>query len=190
MADVILECVPGIIAAGAQFVLVGKGDPALESAFEALQGQYPHKVAVHIGYEEALAHRLQAGADILLAPARFEPCGLTQLYALRYGTVPIVRRTGGLADTVTDMGPPDLATGFVFEDPTRDGLRNAIERALALYEEPLAWRRLQLKGMAEDFGWAASARRYAALYRELTYINYPVSVLQSEAERNVRQVAG
>lgn len=174
MADVVLENVPDIVAAGAQFALVGQGDPILEAAFEALQRQYTNRVAVHIGYEEVLAHRLQAGIDILLAPARFEPCGLTQLYALRYGTVPVVRRTGGLADTVTDLGPPDLATGFVFENPTRDGLMSAIGRALALYQEPLAWRRLQLKGMAEDFGWAASAERYAALYHQVTGINCTV----------------
>jgi starch synthase len=190
MADVILENVPGIVAAGAQFVLVGEGDSVLEAAFEALQRQYPHSVAVHIGYEEALAHRLQGGADILLAPARFEPCGLTQLYALRYGTVPVVRRTGGLADTVTDLGPPDLATGFVFEDPTKDGLMSAIERALALYGEPLAWRRLQLKGMAEDFGWAASAGRYAALYHEATGINHLAPALSAQMEGKARQVAG
>ncbi|MES2294383.1 MAG: glycogen synthase GlgA [Pseudomonadota bacterium] len=190
MADVILENVPSIMAAGAQFALVGEGDPVLEVAFEALQRQYPHRVAVHIGYEEALAHRLQAGVDILLAPARFEPCGLTQLYALRYGTVPVVRRTGGLADTVTDIGPPDLATGFVFEDPTGDGLMSAIGRALALYKEPLAWRRLQLKGMAEDFGWAASAERYAALYHQATGINYSVPTLSPQIEGKVRQIAG
>ena len=190
MADVILENIPAIVAAGAQFALVGEGDPVLETAFETMQHQYPHRVAVHIGYEEVLAHRLQAGADILLAPARFEPCGLTQLYALRYGTVPVVRRTGGLADTVTDIGPPDLATGFVFEDPTRDELMRAIERALALYEEPLAWRRLQLKGMAEDFGWAASAGRYAALYHQITGIKYPVPALSPQIKGKVRQIAG
>jgi len=190
MADVILENVPGIVAAGGQFALVGEGDPILEAAFEALERQYPHRVAVHIGYEEALAHRLQAGVDILLAPARFEPCGLTQLYALRYGTVPVVRRTGGLADTVTDIGPPDLATGFVFEDPTRDGLMGAIERAMALYEEPLAWRRLQLKGMAEDFGWATSAGRYAALYHQATGTNHAMPALSPQMEGKVRQAAG
>ena len=190
MADVILEAAPGMVAAGAQFALVGEGDPILESSFEALRRQYPHNVAVHIGYEEVLAHQLQAGADILLAPARFEPCGLTQLYALRYGTVPVVRRTGGLADTVTDTGPSDLATGFVFEDPTRDGLMGAIERALALYEEPLAWRRLQLKGMAEDFGWAASAGRYVALYHQAAGVNYPSPALSAQIEGKIRQIAG
>jgi starch synthase len=167
MADVILENVPEIMTAGAQFALVGEGDPALETAFQSLERQYSQRIAVHIGYEEALAHRLQAGVDILLAPARFEPCGLNQLYAMRYGTVPLVRRTGGLADTVTDIGQPDQATGFVFENPNGSELMGAVERALALYGEPLAWRRLQLKGMAEDFGWVASAGRYAALYDEV-----------------------
>ena len=190
MADVILESVPEIMAAGAQFALVGEGEPALERAFERLECHYPHRVAVRVGYKEALAHRLQAGVDILLAPARFEPCGLTQLYALRYGTVPVVRRTGGLADTVTDMGPSDLATGFVFEDPTRDGLLGAIERALALYQEPLAWRRLQLKCMAENFGWATSAGRYVALYQHASGTNHAVSALSPQMEEKVRHIAG
>ncbi len=190
MADVILENVPGMMAAGAQFVLVGEGDLALETAFQRLEHQYPHRVGIRIGYEEILAHRLQAGVDILLAPARFEPCGLTQLYALRYGTVPVVRRTGGLADTVTDLGPPELATGFVFEDPTKEGMMGAVERALALYEEPLAWRRLQLKGMAEDFGWATSAGRYIALYQQATGADHATPVLSPRTEGKVKQIAG
>lgn len=190
MADIILETVPGMVEAGVQLALVGEGEPALEAAFEAMQRQFPQKVAIHIGYREALAHRLQAGADILLAPARFEPCGLTQLYALRYGTVPIVRRTGGLADTVIDVSSPDrAATGFVFENVDSAGLLGAIERALALYKEPLAWRRLQLKGMSEDFGWAASAERYAALYHQTTGIDYPAEAIPIAAEGKVRQIA-
>jgi starch synthase len=188
MADVLLESVPGIIAAGAQFVLVGEGDSGLETAFQRLQHQYPQRVAVHIGYDDALAHRLQAAIDILLAPARFEPCGLTQLYALRYGTVPVVRRTGGLADTVIDGEPPDQATGFVFEDANGSGLMGAVERALALYTKPLSWRRLQLKGMAEDFGWGASAARYIALYHDAIGIQ-PAPALRSRAQPEIRQIA-
>jgi len=171
MADVVLEAVPAMIAAGAQFALVGEGDPGLETAFEELVPLYPGKIGVNIGYEEALAHRLQASADILLAPARFEPCGLTQLYAQRYGTVAIVRRTGGLADTVTDAGLAG-ATGFVFGEATSAGLMGCVERALTLYKEPLTWRRLQLKSMTEDFGWDASADRYIALFRQLTGIDF------------------
>ena len=175
MADVIRDVVPSIIEFGAQFVLVGEGDPALEAAFEDLGRQYPSKAGIQIGYAESLAHRLQAGADILLAPARFEPCGLTQLYASRYGTIPIVRRTGGLADTVTDLTVEALsdrtATGFVFENNNLAELRNVIDRALTLYREPLAWRRLQLQGMARDFSWDTSAAKYAALYCDLTDVS-------------------
>lgn len=125
---------------------------------------------MRIGYEEGLAHRLQAGADILLAPARYEPCGLTQLYAMRYGTVPVVRRTGGLRDTVIETSPANLldrtATGVVFDEANVDGLMQGVAHALALHREPLLWRRLQLQGMSQDFSWDASASRYAALYRE------------------------
>jgi starch synthase len=177
MADVIHDAIPAIAESGAQFVLVAEGDPALEAAFEQFARQYPQNVAVHIGYDEVLAHRLQAGADMLLAPARFEPCGLTQLYALRYGTIPIVRNTGGLADTVTDATAENLsdrtATGIVFEDATLAGLLDAINRALALYREKLTWRRLQLQGMAQDFSWDRSAAKYAALYHEAAGIPYP-----------------
>jgi starch synthase len=172
MADIILEAIPAMIAAGAQFALLGEGDPALEIALKALERQYPRRIAVNIGYEEPLAHRLQASADILLAPARFEPCGLTQLYAQRYGAVPIVRRTGGLADTVRDAELAG-ATGFVFEDATSPGLMGAVARALALYREPLAWRRLQIKSMTENFGWDASAQQYVALYHQITGIDFP-----------------
>ena len=181
MADVILDVVPSIVKSGAQFVLVGEGDPALEAGFEELGRQYPSKAAIHIGYDEAMAHRLQAGADILLAPARFEPCGLTHLYALRYGTIPIVRWTGGLADTVVDATAATLsdrtATGFIFEDENVPGLQQVIGRALALYREPLTWRRLQLQAMARDFSWDSSAAKYIALYHEAAGHSYTATAL-------------
>ena len=168
MADVILEALPWIVEQKAQFVAVGEGDPAMQAAFERCQGSYSDRIAVMIGYDEPLAHKLQAASDILLAPARFEPCGLTQLYALRYGTLPVVRRTGGLADTVVDATATSIAdrsaTGFVFDEPTDEALTAAIARALALYREPLTWRRLQLQAMAQDFSWNTSASKYAALY--------------------------
>lgn len=169
MADIIVEVLPWIAEHGAQFVLVGEGDPALEQAFRAAQQTYPDNVACYIGYGEPLAHRLQAGSDILLAPARFEPCGLTQLYALRYGTLPVVRRTGGLADTVADATKETLAgrtaTGFIFDNPEKDELIEALSRALALYQEPLSWRRMQLHAMSQNYSWDASAARYLDLYR-------------------------
>ncbi|HEY0283252.1 MAG TPA: glycogen synthase GlgA, partial [Rhizomicrobium sp.] len=170
MADVILEALPWIAEQKAQLALVGEGDPSLEEAFTAAQVRYGENVAVNIGYDEPLAHRLQAGCDILLAPARFEPCGLTQLYALRYGSLPVVRRTGGLADTVVDATAETIAnrtaTGFVFEGADMPSLISATGRALAFYREPLTWRRLQLHAMAQDFSWNASAAKYALLYSE------------------------
>ena len=182
MADVVVDAVPAIVERGAQFVLVGKGDPALEAGFESLGRRYGSSVAIHIGYEEESAHRLQAGADILLAPARFEPCGLTQLYASRYGTIPVVRKTGGLADTVTDATALSdrQATGFVFENPDLLSLLGAVDRALALYKEPLSWRRLQLQAMARDFSWNDSAAKYIALYHQA--LGIPHDAMQDSME--------
>jgi starch synthase len=168
MADVILEILPWLAEQDAQFVAVGEGDPKLEAAFDQARERFSGKVAVIVGYDEPLAHKLQAGCDALLAPARFEPCGLTQLYALRYGSLPIVRRTGGLADTVVDATASAIAdrsaTGFVFDTADADALKGALTRALALYREPLIWRRLQLQAMAQEFSWVSSATQYAALY--------------------------
>ncbi len=168
MADVILEALPWLCAQDVQFVSVGEGDPAMEAGFDQARELYSGKAAVIVGYDEPMAHRLQAAADILLAPARFEPCGLTQLYALKYGTLPVVRRTGGLADTVVDATATSIAdrtaTGFVFDNATSEDLIAALARALSLYREPLIWRRLQLQAMAQDFSWDASAAQYAALY--------------------------
>jgi starch synthase len=168
MADVILDTLPWIAGQEAQFVAVGEGDPEMEGSFEQAKELYSGRVATVIGYDEPLAHKLQAASDILLAPARFEPCGLTQLYALRYGTLPVVRRTGGLADTVVDATASTIAdrtaTGFVFDDATQDALTGALTRALALYREPLTWRRLQLQAMGQDFSWDVSASKYASLY--------------------------
>jgi starch synthase len=172
MADVVAEALPRIIEQGAQCVLVGDGDHHLEERLERAARQYPGRIAVRIGYEEPLAHRVLAGGDILLHPARFEPCGLTQLYAMRYGTLPVVRNTGGLCDTVVDATEGSIhrgtATGFVFENANSEDLLHCVERALALHAQPLAWRKVQRQAMAQDFGWSESARRYLALYQELT----------------------
>lgn len=172
MADVLLKLLPHIVESGAQLAVVSEGDHGLEEKFQAVARACPGQIAVQIGYREDLAHRVQAGADMLLAPARFEPCGLSQIYAMRYGTVPIVRATGGLADTVIDTTRATIsdgtATGFVFNDADVDGLGKAIERALGFYREPLAWRRLQLADMKQDFGWHHSAGQYLALYNTLS----------------------
>jgi starch synthase len=153
-----------------QLALQGNGDPALERAFLAAAARYPGRVAVCVRYDEALAHRMMAGADATLVPSRFEPCGLTQLYAQRYGTVPVVRRVGGLADTVVDGTPDalaaDRATGFVFGPATAEALGHAIARALAAYRQPALWRQLMLRGMAQNFSWSVAAAQYLTLYQE------------------------
>ncbi len=194
MADVILEALPWLCAQDVQFVAVGEGDQAMEAGFDQARELYSANAAVIVGYDESIAHRLQAAADILLAPARFEPCGLTQLYALRYGTLPVVRRTGGLADTVVDATATSIAdrsaTGFVFDHATAEDLTSALVRALSLYREPLVWRRLQLQAMAQDFSWDASATQYAALYSaasgmpvDLGAKTQPVTVADQESTR-------
>lgn len=158
-------------AQDAQLVVQGTGDPSLEAAFRAVARGYHGRVAVHLSYSEALAHRVIAGADALVVPSRFEPCGLTQLYALRYGTVPIVRRVGGLADTVVDLNnetrEADTATGFVFGPPTSSALTQAFMHAVSTYRDHAAWRRLIARGMAQNFSWGAAARQYMALYEEV-----------------------
>ncbi len=174
MADVLLEAVPWLENQDVQLAIVGEGDRDIETGLSAVQDRYPGKLSVTIGYDEPLAHKLQAGSDILLAPARFEPCGLTQLYALRYGTLPVVRRTGGLADTVVDANNHTIAnhtaTGFVFDDSTVESMIASLSRALALYREPLHWRLLQLQAMTREFGWDMSAAKYMALYEEVSGI--------------------
>jgi starch synthase len=167
--DLLIDALSTLIAAGGQLALLGSGDAALEAGFHAAAIAYPGQVGVVIGYDEVLAHRLQAGADALLVPSRFEPCGLTQLYALRYGTVPVVARVGGLADTVIDASPMALAagvaTGIQFAPVDAEMLRAAIQRAAALFADRPVWRKIQANGMACDVSWDGPARRYAALFR-------------------------
>lgn len=172
MADALPEIAPAIAARTAQLLICGEGDRSIEQTLRDLQDRFPGHIAVRTGYEESLTRRALAGADIMLAPSRFEPCGLTQMYAMRYGTIPIACRVGGLADTVVDQeedqtAPPRRATGFLFDGPTVDQLNNAIERAWHVYREPIAWRAMQLRAMRQDFRWRRSAERYRNLYRAL-----------------------
>ena len=171
MADVVLDALPAILGHGAQFALLGEGEAAFQRQFEQAARASPGRVSVRIGYDEPLAHRLHAGADILLHPSRFEPCGLTQLYAMRYGTVPIIRRIGGLADTVVDTDDQSLrdgtATGFAFDEPSSENFISCIERSLNLFRQPVRWRRIQRRAMAQDFGWESSARKYLKLYQRV-----------------------
>ena len=171
MADTVAEAVPWLIAAGAQFALHGQGDRALEERFKALAEQYPGRVSVQVGYEERSARRLLAGADVLLHPSRFEPFGLVPIYALRYGTLPRVRKVGGLADSVVDGSTSNVdgeATGFAFSGDTLEDLLGCLRRALDTFGQPVAWRRMQRHAMRQDFGWRGPAEEYLDLYRTLT----------------------
>lgn len=169
--DLVLGALPALLAAGGQLVVVGSGEADIEAGFRAAAAAHPDAVSVHLGYDDALSHRTMAGADILLVPSRFEPCGLTQLYALRYGTLPLVRRVGGLADTVIDATPANLqagtANGFVFDDAGSRALSARIADALTLYRDASAWLQVQRRGMAQDYSWDDSALRYEALYRSI-----------------------
>jgi len=165
--DLVLDILPRLMNLGAHVVVLGSGERKIEQAFQSAEKTYPNRLAVRLIYDEILAHRIQAGADFLLVPSRFEPCGLTQLYALRYGTLPIVRRTGGLADTVVDIGPTSQGTGFVFAEPSSDSLLAVIRRAILLYGQPEKWRSVQRQAMKQDFGWAVSAGLYRTLYQDL-----------------------
>ena len=159
--DLVLAVLPELLRRGAQLVVQGEGEPALESAFAMAAHAHPESVALHVGYDEARAHRLIGGADMILVPSRFEPCGLTQMYGLRYGTVPLVRQVGGLADTVADGH-----TGFCFGDATAFALQAAVDRALAAYAVPAHWHALQQAGMAQALGWDGPAKAYMALYAD------------------------
>lgn len=167
--DLVLEAAGGWVAAGGQLAVLGTGEPWMEQGFRQLAAWHPGSVGVRIGYDEGLSHRLQAGADLLLVPSRSEPCGLTQLYALKYGTLPLVRRTGGLADTVIDATPAAVndgaATGFSFGAATVREIAFCLRRALALYRRPDRWQAIARHAMTRDFGWEAPAREYLELYR-------------------------
>jgi len=166
--DLILKALPGLLQYPVQFVFLGSGDSDYEHSLLYWSRRQPDKVAVHIGYDEALSHRIEAGADLFLMPSRFEPCGLNQMYSQRYGTLPIVHRTGGLADTVTDALPSQLdqATGLSFAHPEAGALEEAVKRGWLLYGQPDLWRRLQRNAMARDFSWRRSAKAYCQLYRQ------------------------
>lgn len=172
--DLVLAALPALLdgdaAGAAQLAVLGTGDAALEAALTRAAAAQPGRVAVRLAYDEPLAHRLIAGADALLAPSRFEPCGLTQLYALRYGTLPVARAVGGLADTVVDASEgavqAGLATGFLFGPATPAALAHALARALSAYRDQALWRQLMRRGMAQNFSWDAAAAHYLALYRE------------------------
>ncbi len=169
--DLALHALPALLDKGARFVLLGSGAPELEQAYVALAARYPDQVGVQIGFDEDLAHLIQAGADATLIPSRFEPCGLTQLCAMRYGTLPIVSVTGGLADTVIDANEAALAagcaTGFQFAPTTAAKLGDALERAMTIYSDAKLWQKIQRNAMKHPVGWDVSALRMAEIYRDM-----------------------
>jgi len=165
--DLLLDVAPQILRLPAQLVVLGSGGHELEHGWTALARKHKSRCAVTIGFDEALAHRIEAGADIFLMPSRFEPCGLNQMYSLRYGTPPLVRATGGLADTVIDAADKKHGNGFVFGPATAAALLQAVQRAIAAWHDPDLWRKLQKRGMARDSSWQESARHYVALYQTL-----------------------
>ena len=161
--DLVLAAAPALLRRGARIVVLGTGDPVLEQGFRELAAQYPQSVAAVIDFDVQLAQQIYAGSDVFLMPSRFEPCGLGQLIAMRYGAVPLVRRTGGLADTVQHGH-----TGFLFDEATPEALIDAFDEALAAFRTPALWRALQTRAMVADHSWDASARAYAQLYASLT----------------------
>lgn len=169
--DLLLDCLPRLLDRGARLAVLGTGDADLEAGFAAAAAVHPGRVGAFIGYDEALSHLLQAGADSIVIPSRFEPCGLTQLYGLRYGTLPLVARTGGLADTVIDANEAALAegvaTGFQFAPVTATALADALDRACDLFADRPRWTAAMRRAMKHEVGWTVSAARYAALYRDL-----------------------
>jgi starch synthase len=173
--DLVAAIIPELMTLNVQVVLLGAGDPSAEAQLRALRVRYPTQLGLRIGFDEGLAHRIEAGADLFLMPSRYEPCGLNQLYSLRYGTVPIVRRTGGLADTVVAYTPSAVkerrATGFMFGEASADALLNTILLALRIYKDRSEWRGLMQTGMQTDVSWARSAHSYQDVYRRtLQYV--------------------
>ena len=169
--DLLIDVIPELMSLDLQIVVLGTGDYHLEQQFIAVKSRYPEQIGLCLGFNEGMAHRIEAGSDMLIMPSRYEPCGLSQLYSLRYGTIPIVRRTGGLADTVIPFRPStvkaECATGFHFIDASTDSLLSALLLSLHVYKERQTWQSLIHTGMKVDLSWDRSAKLYVGLYRAL-----------------------
>ena len=169
--DLIEEAIPALMKIGLQLVILGTGDPDTEERFQALQARFQDRIGLRIGFDEALAHRIEGGADMLVMPSRYEPCGLSQLYSLRYGTVPIVRKTGGLADTVVPFGAhhseATRATGFHILQHNADSLISSVTQAVGVFHDARVWNKLVDNGMSVDVSWARSAKQYGQLFASL-----------------------
>jgi starch synthase len=163
--DLIGEAIEQMAEQDLQMVVLGTGQLKYHELFQGISARYPDKIAVKLGFDNRLAHQIEAGADMFLMPSKYEPCGLNQLYSLRYGTVPIVRATGGLADTITDYSiQGDSGTGFVFKEYSSEAMMTAIESALVVYSDSERWHRLMVRDMVQRWSWEESARKYMELY--------------------------
>jgi len=169
--DLVAAIIPQLMAMDLQLVILGTGEPELEAKFQALQTRYPHRMGLRLGFDEGLAHRIEGGADVFVMPSRYEPCGLSQLYSLRYGTVPVVRKTGGLADTVVPLTvqaqQAGQATGFHVEEDSARALLEVLRRTVAVYQDRSIWAQLVEAGMNTDTSWARSANAYNRLFVSL-----------------------
>ncbi|HKR91777.1 glycosyltransferase, partial [Novosphingobium sp.] len=170
--DVLSDVIDHLVGIGGRLALLGAGEASIEQRLRAAAARHPGRIGIRIHYDEQLSHRMLGGGDAILVPSRFEPCGLTQLYGLAYGCLPVVSRTGGLADTVIDANPAalaaDCATGVQFDGVSYDALISALTRTVVLYDKRQVWRRIQKNAMKCDFSWKASGASYADLYRSLT----------------------
>lgn len=172
--DLLVEAIPAIVARGASLVVLGRGDPELEDALGQRQSEYAERMGLRIAFDDALAHQIEAGADLFLMPSRFEPCGLNQMYSQRYGTIPVVHATGGLVDTVIDADErPADGTGFQFRPCTQTAFLSALDRALRWYADAERWQALVERAMRQDFSWERSAERYHHLYAQLCATGEP-----------------
>ncbi|MGD9888631.1 MAG: glycogen synthase GlgA [Halothiobacillaceae bacterium] len=190
--DVVLEAADAIMQMPVQLAILGGGDATLEAAFQALMQRYPGRISVRLGYNEGLAHRIEAGSDVFLMPSRFEPCGLNQLYSLRYGTPPIVHGVGGLNDTVIDTYTATLAdgraNGFVMRNLDVPAIVWGVGRALEFYRQPAIWQSIQRHGMSQDFSWTQSARQYLDIYQIIATQNTPVAPEDKLVETRIEPV--
>ena len=174
--DLIAALADDLPSLDASFVVLGTGDAKYQDLWTTLAAEHPDRIGARIGFDEELAHLIEAGADIFLMPSQFEPCGLNQMYSMRYGTVPVVHAVGGLADTVRDYAPKrEKATGFVFDDYSPGALMLALIRALTLFKDQKKWRALQVSGMRQDFSWDRSAAEYVKIYERLNKARRPVA---------------
>ncbi|MBI2884573.1 MAG: glycogen synthase GlgA [Candidatus Omnitrophica bacterium] len=189
--DLLVEAAESLMALPIQLVILGTGERTYQERLTALARRYPKRIALNLRFDNGLAHRIEAGADAFLMPSRFEPCGLNQLYSMRYGTVPIVRKVGGLADTVVHLSPSTLsqgtATGIVFEPYTAEALLEAVERAVEAFRNRAAWERLIRQGMRADFSWARSAEAYIQCYAEASKVLRPAPVQRAARGRPARR---